>query len=197
MKTVLFLTTHLGSGASGLINILNVNPRIEMFCPQNSYSHPTDLDPLVARPHKLSNTAAIYGEYLWFNAQLSCKSLYTICKFIYVIREAKSSIGELMSTHGYSTKRAALYYAFRLRRICEMAKRTPGAVCLTWNDMESGDGLPLIEQYLRLKIPLEHRPEFFVSKAVDDLPHEIESRSQDCYERHLYFLRNLQLLKTT
>ena len=196
MNAVLFVTSHMGSDAEGLISILDINPRIEMFCPHITYMHPTDLEPLLKLQHKLSNTAAIYGDYLWLNAQFACKALYKICKFVYVIREAKPSLNEMVKKHGFSAERAYLYYAFRLRRICEMAKRTPGAVFLTWGDLAAGKGLPLIENYLRLKNPLEHNAALFAQSDMDEVPHEIIEKSQECYERHLYFLRNLQLLQT-
>jgi|GEM_PF-6906722 len=196
MNPVLFVTSHLCSGADGLISILNINPRIEMLCPQIVYEHPTDLEPLIEQQHKLSNTAAIYGDYLWYNSQFSCKALYKLCKFVYVIREAKSSINEITEHYRHSIDMVPAYYAFRLRRICEMAKRTPGAVLLTWNDLATGKGLPLIEEYLRLKTPLIHHAELFTHSELDDVPNEIIEKSQECYERHLYFLRHLELRQT-
>ena len=62
--------------------------------------------------------------------------------------------------------------------------------------LATGKGLPLIEEYLRLKTPLIHHAELFTHSELDDVPNEIIEKSQECYERHLYFLRHLELRQT-
>ena len=46
---------------------------------------------------------------------------------------------------------AKRYYCFRLRRLYEMAKKTPGAIFLTWDDIKSKKKLELVENYLNIK----------------------------------------------
>jgi len=74
-----------------------------------------------------------------------------------------------------------------------MAKRTPGALLLTWSDLTSAAGLPLIEEYLELKKPLEPSMLHFVQKEDDQADAEFISRGQEAYERYLYYLKQLDL----
>ena len=193
MKHVLLIVTHIGSGLSGLSQILATHSRIEMFSSKTRYDHPIQLEWLYSHAHKLDSAAAIYADQLFYNIQFSCKALYNACKFIYVVRDAKSSLNQIVSELQYTPSKAVMYYTFRLRRICEMARCTPGAVLLTWNDMATGSGLPLIEEYLQLRTPLLKQNDLFVPNALDEIPLEIERQGQESYERHLYYLRQLPL----
>ena len=189
MKRIVFIISHVGSDSDKLVKILNDNPRIQISETNYSYSHPTDLDYLIVNVnHKLNSSAAIYGDHLLYNMHFSCDALHSICNFIYVIREAKASLNE-DSVHLRRTMEA--YYRFRLRRIYEMATKTPGAVLLTWENLRSGDGLPLIEKYLNLKEPLRNND--FIRSTKDRLPFSTEY-VQGAYEKYLYKLKGLDLL---
>jgi hypothetical protein len=192
MKKVAFVVSHLGSGSDDLVRVLNDNPRLVVHNTNGEYSHPTDLSWLFKLGHKQDNAAAIYGDHLLHNAGFSCKALYDYCQFIYMIRSARSSLNEIVSLSNYQPENAAKYYTFRLRRICEMAKSTPGAVLLTWEDLANRQGLPLIEEYLGLKLPLRLMEDLRTEKK-DEVPHEIVEEAQESYERYLYYLRQLDL----
>lgn len=194
MNNVLFITSHIHSGSSGLIEIMNQNPRVEIRDTDIGYDHPDKLKSLFQHGHKLDNTAAIYGEHLLFNMHFTSSVFYDFCKFIYIIRDAKSTIEEIMSDkkRNYSLNNAIRYYCYRLRRMCEMAKKTPGAILLRWQDLSTREGLELVEDYLNLKQPLEER--LFSSPEIT-LASELTDKSQDVFERHLYYLNNLDLRK--
>lgn len=192
---IVFVVSHLGSGSSGLVTILNENPRIDISNKNLSYEHPSVLEYLFSLGHKLDNTAAIYGDQILFNKDLGCRAFYDFSKFIYVIRPPKFTLNELVyQRNEYDESTAENYYAFRLRRMYEMARDTPGAVFLTWDDLRQGRGLNLIEEYLNLKTPLVSLPELFqdltTSKVVAA---DVLKRTEDCYEKYLYYFRNLNL----
>jgi hypothetical protein len=190
MKKVVFIVSHLGSGSDELVRVLNENPRVIIHQSEQVYSHPDDLDWLFSQGHKLDNAAAIYGHHLLQNMFLTSESFYNICKFIYVIRPAKPSLNIILNK--YTPLTASRYYCFRLRRICEMAKRTPGAVFLTWQNLADNKFQPIIENYLNLKDPLSQGN--FTENSKDEVHLGIIEQAQTSYERYYYYLiqQNLQ-----
>jgi hypothetical protein len=91
------------------------------------------------------------------------------------------------------------YYCFRLQRMCEMAKRTPGAVLLTWDDMISGLGFDVIERYIGLKQPLENDVGAFesIKEGIknDLIPFDLLQYAEQAFERYFSFLKNQNLQK--
>lgn len=195
MKKVCFIVSHLGSGSLDLLDILNKNPKCSFENSLVEYDSPIVLDWLFNKKHKTRNASAIYGDHLVYNMSISCKTLYEICKFIYVIRPARSSLNEIMATKGstYTEKTATNYYKFRLRRICEMAHRTPDAVLLTWDDLAKGTGFPIIEEYLGLKEQLKVEYYHFSLDSRNNFNENLITEAQDAYERYYYYLNNLKL----
>lgn len=193
MKKFLFIVSHLESGSHELLKILNNDPKIDIQNIGATYAHPSDLDLLSGLGHKLNTVAAIYGDHLLFNMNFSYKPFYENCKFIYVIREPKSTLNRILKHTPYPSS-ICRYYCFRLRRICEMAKRTPGAVFLTWEDMSSGRCFPWIEEYLKLTQPLEI-PDTFDNSFEDRMPLELTDKVQESFEKYLYYLRQLDLVQ--
>jgi len=157
------------------------------------YNHPTSLNWLGEHGHKIDNSAAIYGDHLLFNIQFTNTTFYDFCKFIYVIRPAKESLNRIILQNDYTPKNALRYYTYRLRRICEMAKHTPGAVLLQNKDLANGTGYAPIEEYLDLKEPLTPSYDSFIEEEINDIPPEIYEPGEESYERHLYFLKQLDL----
>jgi hypothetical protein len=112
------------------------------------------------------------------------------CLFVYFIHHGVGSVNNLVASGRYDVRRAHAYYSFRLRRICEMAARTPGAVLV--EQSRCGEALGLVESYLGLKPPLAV-PEFPPDAA--DVPLAWRKKADACYERHLYFLKSLPLMR--
>jgi hypothetical protein len=169
MKKVCFVVSHLGSGSIDLVDILNKNPKCEIKESSTQYENPSSLGWLFASGHKCRDSSAIYGDHLLFNMSISYKRFYEFCKFIYVIRPARASLNEIATLQDtkYKQADAARYYRFRLRRICEMAKRTPDAVLVTWDDLAKGSAFSIIEEYLGLSKQLKTELNHFVSNNND------------------------------
>lgn len=191
MKNVCFIVSHLGSGSSDLVDILNGNPRCSIQSSSVRYEHPGDLDWLFANPHKCRNSSAIYGDHLLFNTSLSCRNLYDRCRFIYVVRPARASLNEIARSRKYLPKFAARYYSFRLRRMCETARRTTDSLFLTWDDLASGRAFSAVEEYLGLKKQLKAGHQHFQACPGGDFDERLVNECEDAYERYYYYLAGL------
>lgn len=197
MKKVCFIVSHLNSGSPHLFDQLCDNPRVMGYRLPIIYNHPTMLDQLTTKPHKLLNSAAVYVTEVLYNWQLCHRGFYDMCRFIYMIREPEGTLNQLVRGHGYQPDFAVRYYCYRLRRICEMAKRTPGAVLLTYTDMATGEGLHLVDKYLSLKQPLAHEPDWYEMRTWPNLVGlDGMQQAQRSYERHLHYLRHLDIIRT-
>jgi hypothetical protein len=195
MKKVCFIVSHIGSGSVDLIDMLNNNSRCDIKKSSVRYSGPEDLEWLFAASHKCRDSSAVYGDHLLFNTSLSCRNLYESCTFIYVIRPARASLNEISTMKEYGLKGcfAARYYSFRLRRICETARKTKNALLLTWDDLASGRAFPSVEEHLGLKTQLKAEHHHFGAVSRDDFDEKLISECQDAYERYYYYLARLGL----
>jgi len=191
MNKILFVASHLYSGSFRLLQILNENPRIEIRDTGWQYNHPQDLDNLLAVGHKLDSSAAIYGDHLLYNTSLLSKAFYHFSKFIYVIREAKPTLNGIVSDANlpYNQETAFRYYCFRLRRMYEMARRTPGAIFLREEDIPKS--LLLIQEEHELKHPLVDIPAEVSGEDVIDATLAVQA--QDVYEKYLFYFKQLNL----
>lgn len=181
----LFIATHLGSGASMLCDSLSRHGLCAHARPRTAYKHASDLLKMKeARP-----VSKIYFDKLVWNFQFCCPSLYTQCKFIYVVREAKPTLSHLIKHKGYSTQGAYLYYTYRLRRLCEMAKKTPDAMLLTFDDIASTRAFTDLQTNLGLRKSLEFTYKQDMSEV--EFPHVLHEMAQARYERHFAYLANI------
>jgi len=201
MKKVVFICSHLYSGSDALYESMNLHQKIQGFKSYkgNIYESPLHLLRLCENIHKINNRSAVYLDNLVYNYQISTKSVYDYCKFIYVLTKPEHVINSLISIEKKKVSHAINYYNFRLRRICEMAKRTPGAIFLTFEDMAQGKGMNLISDYLELREPVEFNPLYLApfqkTFSTDLLGSVLRSQVEDTYERYLYFLKNQLLLR--
>jgi hypothetical protein len=198
MKKLIFVCSHLHSGSSDLCSILDENPKIQIcknFEKQN-YSNPLDIFYVTSASHKTNNKSALYLDHLLFNYQLSMKAAYSYCKFIYVIRNPEPTINLLVTKDGMTAENASRYYSYRLRRLYEMSKKTPGSVLLTWDDLQSGNYASILESYLSLNQPLVKDAEKFVTcgEAKFSLGHHELEELENKYQKYLYYLKNEQLM---
>lgn len=197
MKKLIFVCSHLHSGSSALCSILNEHPKIQIcknFEKQN-YSSPLDIFFVTSPNHKTNNKSALYLDHLLFNYQLSMKVAYSYCKFIYVVRNPEPVV-DLLMQDGMSFENAAKYYSYRLRRLYEMSKKTPGSVLLTWEHLNNKEYSSIIENYLGLNQPLE-APEkdfFSVSEAGFSSSQIGLEDLEDKYQKYLYHLKSEQLI---
>lgn len=196
MKRVVFITSHIASGSNQLVDFLNTSNRIRIYATHTTYAHPTNVFELFAMDHPLrGNMSAIYGDHLVYNITFQCKALYDWCDFIYVIRNAKDTLREIMitSTH-YNPKTAYYHYCYRLRRIYEMAKKTPKAILVTRKDLITGEGLTLIKEFMSANIKFQHKEEIFDPiELKDNFPIDLLEKAQDCFEYYLYRIKALDI----
>ena len=188
---ILFVNSHLASGSTELVEILNENDRIQVIESNIVYESIDDIGTLKTLKHKFNSPAAIYGDHLLFNTSFLNKSIYQCAKFIYFIRPAISTLNELINKYHYTPTNALSYYCLRVRRLYEMAHQTPGAVFLTWNNIADSKGLGLIEKYLELKQPLRYGS--FSSITEEAVPFSLIKEAEDYYEKYFYLFRQLDL----
>ena len=139
-----FLMTHLGSGSGYLCESLGQVPTICCNHTNKIYTHPTDLDSLKIK----DRYAKIFIDTIEFNYSFASTALYNCCKFIYLIRNPKHSLGKMVKD-GYSRESSINYYLFRLRRMYEMAHHTPKSLFLRYEDMNKDK--QLIVDFLGVK----------------------------------------------
>jgi hypothetical protein len=199
MKRIIFVTSHLYSGADLLYDTLNKHNRIQGFglAKNHPYFHPVSLLNLLSYHHKLPNKAAWYMDKLLFNYQLTTSVAYKECKFVYLIREPRQTLNYMIIQGKFAAPYAIRYYLYRMRRICSMAAKTPGAVLLRWEDLNSS-GMELIKEYLALPTPIESPLESEISAldtqfSSDMIGHSTMKEVEQAFEKYLYFLRSQDL----
>jgi hypothetical protein len=164
------IITHAGSGGTLLSRILTTNYYVRSFGRTGiTYDHPTVLKRMKTKINNVlgpnrHGDGDWYVDKLLFNYDFHCKPLYNICKFIYLIRSPQIPLATLIQ-RGYTPQGAETYYLFRLRRICEMAKNTPGGVLLTYEDLISKKAFPLLQNLFGLKTGFS---EEFTPLSFDD-----------------------------
>lgn len=193
MKKVCFVVSHLGSGSSSLVSSLNANPRCEIRESGARYEGPSAVRWLFKLGHKCRDAGAVYGDHLLFNSSLASRDLYGQFRFIFVARPARHSLNEIIRA-GYDESGASSYYRFRLRRICEIAKRSPGALLLTWDDLAKDSSLRIIEDYLGLSEPLRMRPP--LEDGKESCSEKTVDECQRAYDRYYHYLDALELRRS-
>ena len=202
MKKILFVCSHLHSGSSALCDSLNHHPRIQSYslAKSNPYSSPLDLLSLTEQHHKLNNRSAVHMEELLYNYELGTKVAYQECHFVYVVREPADVLNMMVGNDKKTPSFAARHYTYRLRRLCEMAKKTPGAVLLTWEDLQTGQGIDLIEEYLGLRQPIIYDPSLLLpfkrTYSNELIPRTIRIEAEGSFQQYLYFLKSQSLRRT-
>ena len=75
-----------------------------------------------------------------------------------------------------------------------MAKRTPAAPVLTYQGMQMAKSFGAIDAYLKLKEPLLPIEWEHFKENDDILPSEL-IKTQEAYERYLYYLKHKRLVQ--
>jgi hypothetical protein len=188
-----FIATHLGSDNWPLSKSLM--PLAYVSRTDTNYDHPEVLFDFYKRvPYHRS---MILGDHLMHNFSLSHTGFLNFCKFVYFIRDGRHTMYDMIN-HKYfegNPERCLLYYCYRLRRLCEMARNTPGAVLLTWNDIKEKKGMDLLKKYLGLmRVPIiDTEPNY---PKTSNINYGIIQKADECYERHYYYLKKCDLKLT-
>jgi hypothetical protein len=194
MKKTVFVMSHLCSGSYFLINSLNQNKYCMFFENSAYYDSFSSLESLTNRFHKAGDHPfAIYGDHILYNFLFSCKKIYEISKFIYFISPPRKCLNKILENYSdYDQERAYNYYIFRIRRIYEMAKKTPNAVFLNYDNLQSPHFFSIIEKYLNLNL----KKESFEEKEHKNIFNEILiEKAENCYEKYFYKINQLDLIK--
>lgn len=178
--------SHLGSGHSFLSNHLSTHPRVQLFNTKKIYGNLSDLEALTSLRHKKNDVSAIYLEELLHNHRLTDRKITKFFKFVYLIREPKASLNEIIANNkNYTALNALRYYQFRLKGMFEYAKRSRGFF-IDYKDLEKKEKFLALIAYLGLQdfIP-SGSP---TTNVPDTIPFTILKEAQDAYERyHLSF----------
>lgn len=186
MKKVLFLVSHVGSGSDALYALLNSETRIMGFDKNNIYDSPIQLVALTENKHKLNNSSRIYMDHLLYNYQY-CLKPNPHCQFIFLVREPEGTIDYLVNRKIYKKQDAKRYYLYRIRRICELLKRNPDSVFITYSNLREGKGLDIISEYIGLKNVLKFSQEFIVPSGKNTLQIQDYEKLSSAYEKYVYF----------
>ena len=195
MKKICFISSHLHAGSFLLCRTLNENEQCQVHSAKGMYQVSSGLELLnltkTSHKHKQKNALFIYENM--FNHQISSDIVYQHCKFIYLVRRPEDAISEFLKNK-VSLNYAINYYMYRLRRICEMCKKTPNAIFLTFDDLKNGIGFSEIETYLKLKKPLEYELENYKNYASQHKPElidfQIRKNLEERYEKYLSWVKN-------
>lgn len=204
------IATHHGSGGTLLCRILATNMIVHCYGGTGTiYDHPTSInkarnviDNLLGPKAGIKNESSIYVDKLMRNHEFMCKSLYRICKFIYMIRSPLVPLKTLIAKKKLTPLSAENYYLFRLRRMCEMAHKTSG-ILLTYEDLVTKSCFPLVKNYLGLKSPLldqfsplrfddeNMKTGYILSDPIEPdaiVPEDVLERCAVGYHRYLNFM---------
>lgn len=192
MKKLCFITSHLYSGFSDLIDCLNNHNECQVYEDNkvNLLLNAQQLLFLTYPNHKLKNRNAVYIYRNVYNYQIATKTAYDLGQFIYFVRRPVETVSHLIVKRKMQLEYAVRYYNFRLYRICEMCKKTPNAVFLTYDMFVKGYGMDAIQDYLNLSVPIERREllrNYNVSS--DAIPYQVKQDLETKYEKALYWIK--------
>ncbi len=186
MKKVIFLISHIGSGSDALYALLNNNPRIMGYENANIYENNLSLFALIDKKHKLNNSSRIYMDHLLYNYQY-CLKPDPLIQMIFLVREPEGTIDYLVNRKIFKKSDAKRYYLYRMRRICELAKRNKDSVFLTYSNLREGKGLDLLKNYIGLKEDLKFTQDFSVPSGKNVLQLSDYESLSSAYEKYIYF----------
>lgn len=181
-----FVATHHGAGGSMLLNMLAAHRRVGVLSrpPDVVYSDPTVLSTLQKACVARRPTAKVFADRLVLNHEL-LHPCYHGATFIFLVREPEGTLKHLKSL-GYAERAALRYYAYRLRRLCELARRVDNMVVVTWDELVNKSAFPVLKGLFDVReLTSIYRPQ--VNEQTVDPATVCEGRR--CYERHLRYLR--------
>jgi hypothetical protein len=207
--TYTFIITHFGAGSTMLCRLLDMNSNICCLGTTGLvYDSPVKLGELRRLWKKQSSRTMPEHciDRLFYNHQLSSKSFFDFCNFIYLVREPTHALSAAME-QGFAPEAAADYYAFRLRRMCEMAVKTRNGVLISYDQLVDEQKRPRkfkqIEEMLNLRSPFtpyfkplqgdrmslqEGRIIKWAEELDEQAPLRIIDHSKVVYQRYLKFL---------
>ena len=196
MRKTVFIVSHVGSGYKVLLSTLLRNPRIIPISNQSQNSYYTLFDILNAPiEYSFFNKATYFIDSILYNHLFSAYDAFKFCKFIYLIEQPRYALPRIIQEKSKSNLlNCQRHYLYRIRRMCEMAKRTPNAIFLQGNDLYKPETYNIIENYLNLNEKLEIpslKPDYL---SIDCVPQNLLDLSESAYEKYLYFVKQQNLI---
>lgn len=196
MKKILFLNSHPYSGSMELYDTLSKNSYIQGYrnYRQKIYSNHYDFFQILTQKHKRDDKHAIYLDEIYFNYALSTRMDLSSCYFIHIIRSPDylNFITEKINFEFFIKR-----YLYRLRRICEIAKRTPKSIFFTFEDLKKEESMDMIKDFLSLKDKpdLPNLDNVTPGITKDCIPYGVMKKTEASYEKYLAYLKQQNLLK--
>jgi hypothetical protein len=196
MKKIVIINSHRYSGSTLLYQAMCNHSLIQGYDEKRTYFTAFDLLEFNRFSHKIKAKSAIYLREVLSNQYLSTKMDYSKVFFIHIIRRPIDTLNFLINEEKMSPSFALRHYCFRLRRICEIAKRTSNSVLFTYEDLKKPETLSFLESILGLKTKID-----FLHSSLRTIEKEWKNNlisfegiksAEDCYERHFYYLSQLK-----
>lgn len=178
--------SHSGSGSNSLYALLGGHSRIMGIENNNIYQSDMSLFSVSNMKHKLTNSSRMYLDHILYNFQYSLKPNIWV-KMIFLVREPEASIDYMVNRKLFKKSEAKRYYLYRIRRICELAKRNPDSVFLTYSNLREGKGLTEIADHIGIKEKISFSQEFIVPSGNNTLKSQDYDELSDCYNKYLYY----------
>lgn len=196
MRKTVFVITHVGSGYEILLSTLFNNPRIIPILNQSQNTY-TNMFDIINAPieHGFYTKASIFLDCILYNHLFSAYDSFDLCNFIYFVDEPKFSLPRISKEKRNNNMiTCQRHYLYRLRRICEMAKRTPNALFLKFKDVYKPETYELLEKHLNLKEKLEIptlKPDYL---SIDCVSQNLLDITDSAYEKYMYFVKQQKLI---
>lgn len=190
MKKILFLNSHYNSGSVDLYDSLCLNSFIQgcRWNKQRIYLNHYDFFQILNQKHKRNDKHAIYLDEIYNNYALSTRMDLSKCFFIHLIRapDHLNLFSEKINPNFIVRK-----YLYRLRRICEIAKRAPNSIFLDYKDLKKQDSMKKIKELLSLEEDVSI-PDIKEAKSKKDfIPYDLMKKAEEGYEKYYAYLDQL------
>lgn len=196
MRKTVFIISHVGSEYEVLISTLFRNSRIIPILNQSQNNYHNLLDVLNAPiEHKFYNKATYFADCILHNHLFSAYDSFDYCKFIYLVEQPRYALPRIIKERPNNNFLfCQRHYLYRIRRMCEMAKRTPQAIFLHSKDIYNPDTYKVIENYLNLNEKLEIPSLKTDYLNIDCVSQNLLDLTESAYEKYLYFLKQQNLV---
>jgi hypothetical protein len=189
-----FIATHVGAGGSMLMDMLLALPKMGRLRRLDTqvYSDPSALASLQDEARHFRPHAKAFLDKLTHNYELADKNFYRLANYIILVREPEDSLNWIVQD-GYSEAGALRYYCYRLRRLCEIAKKADRWIAVTWNELVDKTALPRIKSFMGLReLPSVYKPQ----ETKRTVAPATVLTARKAYDKYLNYLRRLESQKS-
>ena len=188
LNNFFLIISHLGCPALDLIPVFNETQMVQLYHTNTNYNHPNKLINVLSTPHKHNFNSGIHGDICFNNISISSKSIYTSCKFIYIVNNPKYSLNKINLIFK-SEENSINHYFFRLRRMLEMSIMSKG-LYLRWdqivgNPEKSND---MIKEYLEITENLNLQKYCQKEEIENTFSFDVLKQANEKFEKYNYLI---------